>query len=290
MHHLVNPTSLHHHNSGNMSLETLTKQLTTHFNSQDYETCAKTLPAIKVELVKNGLLIPYAGTTVNPNDLLIARSILEIGALTSINLLDYAQFENYISQLKSFYQLSHLETSKNESKIISLFLLLLLSQGDLASFHIELEYFQNRNLTTDDLEKDQYLSIPINLEKWLIDGDYYKIYDFLSQDHNKFPCNEFKLFKNNLVDAVRLEVWENLQKSYDSLPVSNCKLLLFMSNLSDGSFKEKVSEVFGDSGYVVEKGIVYFKNESLVNSAEENDEKKIVKDLLTYAMEMENIV
>ncbi|GME80406.1 unnamed protein product [Ambrosiozyma monospora] len=159
-----------------MSLEELTTKLTAHFNLDDYETCSKLLGKIKIELVKSNLLIPTLHTRTNPNDLIITRSILEIGALVSINLLKMKDFSNYITQLKPFYEIgvNEIPESKNKNKLISLYLLLLLTQDDLASFHIELEKFLNVGLSIDELEKDQYLSIPIKFEKWIIDGDFNK--------------------------------------------------------------------------------------------------------------------
>ncbi|ODV83949.1 hypothetical protein CANARDRAFT_29668 [[Candida] arabinofermentans NRRL YB-2248] len=267
-----------------MSLEELTTKLTAYFNADDYDSCSKILPLIKIELIKNNLLIPSLTTKKNPNDLIITRSILEIGALVSINLLNLKDFSNYITQLKTFYDLVNiLPESQNKNKLLSLYLLLLLTQGDLALFHIELERFNNFGLSVDELERDEFLSIPIKFEKWIIDGSFNKVYELLSSKHN-FPCKEFNLFEKDLLDSIRLTIATNIESGYPSLPLENLKLLLFLKNLSD------VNYYIDQMNWTVENGIIYFNNNLNDLDDEIKDEKLIVKNSLGYAKEMESII
>lgn len=277
-----------------MSLESLTKELTVFFNQEDYANCYDLLPKIKIELIKNNLLVPTSDTKINPNDLMITRSLLEIGALSSINLLKPLEFSNYITQVKSFYELNDiLPISKNQNKLISLYLLLLLTQDNLALFHIELEKFKNFGLNVDDLETDEYLSIPIKFEKWIIDGNFNKVYDILSSKH-KYPCKEFNLFEKDLLDSIRFTISTNIESSYESLPIENLKLLLFLKNSND------INEYIEKMNWLVENNVVYF-NKSLTNTdamiddnddeiVEAKDERLIIKNVIGYGKEMESIV
>lgn len=274
-----------------MSLEQLATKLTESFNSEDYESCHKLLTPIKIQLIEHNLLVPSNHSTVNPNDLIITRSILEIGALVAINLSRMNEFSNYIIQLKPFYELENLPNEGNQkNKLLSLYLLLLLTQGDLAMFHIELENFQNYQLNVDDLENDEFLSIPIKFEKYIIDGDFNKVYETLSSKH-KFPCKEFNLFEDDLLNSIRLNIATDLEKVYKELPLENLKLLLFLKEIQETN---EFIQTFGWS--LSNNGIVDFrKKEKLLGDEasiieEINDEKTIIKNSLIYATEMESII
>ncbi|KAG7880242.1 hypothetical protein KL905_002911 [Ogataea polymorpha] len=266
-----------------MSLEQLTSQLSKSFVANKYAECLKLLPQIKLLLIEQNLLVPSLTTAANPSDLAITRSILEIGALASINSEDLNGFSSYITLLKPFYDLTNLPDSPNKNKLLSLYLLLLLTQGDLALFHIELERLSNFGLSVDELEKDQYFAIPIKFEKWIIDGDFYKVYELLSSKHS-FPCKEFNLFEKELLDSIRLTIATNIESSYTTLPLENLKLLLFLKNLDD------VKSYIDQMGWFVDNGEVHFDKRSSAIEDEINDEKQILKNALTYAKEMESIV
>lgn len=267
-----------------MSLESLTTQLTVSFNDDDYTECVKLLTPIRIELIKSGLLVPNS-PTINPNDMAITRSILEIGALTSLDLQDMTEFSNYITLLRPFYSLPKetLPLSQNQNKLLSLFLLLLLTQGDLALFHVELDKFQNFGLSVDQLEQDEYLSIPIKFEKWIIDGDFIKVYDALSSSH-KFPCKEFNLFEPDLLNSIRLNIAENLQSAYTSLPLENLKMLLFSKS------NDEVEHFIEGFGWSLKNGVVYFSHRPTDADEEVTDEKQIIRNSLGYAKEMESII
>lgn len=273
-----------------MSLEQLTVKLTESFIQGDYETASKILTPIKIELIKYNLLVPTLQTRIDIKDLIITRKILEIGALVSFNLREMNEFANFITQLKPFYEIEQIrEESKEFRKLLSLYLILLLTQDDLALFHIEIENFQNYGMSVDDLEKDDFLSIPINFEKWIIDGDFNKIYDILSTEH-KFPCSEFNIFKDELLNSMRLNIANNLEKVYKELPLENLKLLLFLKQI------DETKQFIENFNWECKNGIVYFnKSETKLNEVfgiieEIEDEKTIVKNALIYAAEMEKII
>lgn len=273
-----------------MSLEQLTVKLTELFLKGDYKTSFKLLTPIKIQLIEHGLLVPALNSTIDVNDLMITRKILEIGALVSLNLLKMNDFSNYIVQLKPFYEIEKIRTESTEfNKLLSLYMILLLTQDDLALFHIELETFQNYGMSVDDLEKDSFLSIPINFEKWIIDGDFNKVYEILSSEH-KFPCAEFNIFKEELLHSMRLNIANDLEKVYKELPLENLKLLLFLKQI------DETKQFIESFNWESKNGIVYFhKRDAKMNQVigiieEINDEKTIIKNSLIYATEMEKII
>ena len=267
-----------------MSLEQLTTKLTEHFQKEDYETCFKLLTPIKIQLIEHNLLVPNFQSKINPNDLQITMSILEIGALISINLFKMDEFSNYIIQLKPFYEINELNSRSNQkNKLLSLNLLYLLTKGDLAMFHIELENFQNFNLNVDDLEKDEFLSIPIKFEKWIIDGDFNKVNEVLSKKNN-FPCKEFNIFESGLLNSIRINISNNIELVYKQLPIENLKILLFLNEISE------VKEFIDQYGWKFEKNIVYFDKNELKFEDNINDDREIIKNSLIYAKEMETII
>lgn len=159
------------------SLSELTKGLKTAFENKRYETCLKLLVPIKIELIKANLLIPALNKAAENEsyrqDLNIAKKILEIGALCSIYCEDFATFMGYYSQLSAFYfsNIKELSESESKSKLISLYLLILLAQNDYTKLHSEFESL-NRYIT--NLEDDAYLSYPVKLERLLMEGSYQK--------------------------------------------------------------------------------------------------------------------
>lgn len=279
-----------------MSLQSITQELYKSYDNQEFERCQKLLVPIKIELIKHNLLVPLANNTTSKdqvNDLKISQKILEIGALTSLVMNNYEGFENYYSQLKPFYSNPHIHLKKehntNSTKIISLYMLYLLSQGLVSRFHIELEslsYFQQYNI-----ESDKYLQFPINLEKNLMEGNYIKIWNLLN-NHENLPCQEYHIFIDTLVNALRLEIAQSLEKTYTSVPISNCKnLLYYPQEESDAVFDQTIHEDL-QVDWVVKDGYVYFHNndDDNVSETKYHNSSKLINNVLNYAEQIESII
>ncbi|ODV82325.1 uncharacterized protein CANTADRAFT_44051 [Suhomyces tanzawaensis NRRL Y-17324] len=277
-----------------MSLQKLTAELYKLFDSQEYEQSLKLLAPIKIELIKHNLLIPLPSNTLTKdqvNDLKIAQRILEIGALASLLTNNYQSFENYFAQLRPFYATAQIYSKQEKlntdaTKIISLYLLYLLSQGLISKFHIELETIYNSSHY--DTEKDKYLSFPINLERNLMEGNYIKIWKLLKEEKN-LPCKEYTHFIDTLINALRFEISKSLEKTYDSIPISNCKnLLYFPQEQSDSVFETILKEQFEVDNWKIEGGVIYFnRNESNGDQAEASS---TVFNALNYAEQIESII
>lgn len=263
-----------------VSLLDMMKSLCAAFSSQDYESCSKLLTPIKVELIKNNLLIPnlQSQSEAYINDLVIARKFLEIGALVSIYLLDFDSFQSFFVQARVYYFCSNpkLSESENKSKLISLYLLVLLSKGEITKFHSQLEYL-SRNI--GNFEEDELLSYPIKVEKLLMEGSYRKAFDLLEFGSK---VSEFDVFTETLTNAIREEIARNTEMAYERLPLISVNALLFFNN-------EKESEKFAlERGWKVEHGSVIFQEEDVAEM--EVDKPSLIEKSLNYAINLETIV
>lgn len=263
------------------ALGDLVEALNTAFLSGNTASCQKLLSTIKLELIKTHLLIPNftkaQSSETYVNDLDIAKKVLEIGALCSVKERNFEAFESYFSQLRVFYfcSIPQLSESVNKSKLISLYLLILLSQGDVTRFHSELEFLGKR---LGNLEEDAFLSYPIKVEKWLMEGSYQRAWDLLK---NESKVAEFNIFTQTLMDAIREEIGRNTELAYHSLPLFNVKALLFFKS-------EKDTEQFALArGWNVSSGCVVFDDEDVV---EDQQQSSIVEKTLDYAINLESIV
>ncbi|KAL6449894.1 RPN12 26S proteasome regulatory subunit RPN12 [Candida maltosa Xu316] len=277
-----------------MSLQKLTAEIYDRFDKGDYESCQQLLIPIKIELIKHNLLVPLPSNTTTKdqiNDLKISQRILEIGALSSLLTNNYSGFENYFAQLRPFYSNDKIHNLKkphvntDTTKIISLYLLYLLSQGLISKFHVELELIYNSNQY--DVEQDNYLKFPINLESNLMEGNYIKIWKLLKEEKN-LPCKEYNHFVDTLINALRYEIAKSLEKTYTSIPISNCKNLLYLpQELSDLNFEKTLKETYEVDNWNFKDGVIYFiKNEGETT----NDNESVIKNVLSYAEQIESIV
>ncbi|KAI3403123.2 rpn12 [Candida oxycetoniae] len=277
-----------------MSLQKLTAEIYFSFEKEDYHKCQQLLTPIKIELIKHNLLVPVDSNTQTKdqlNDIRIAQRILEIGAFSSLFTNDYTGFENYFAQLKPFYTNEKLQNLKkahvntDTTKIISLYLLYLLSQGLISKFHVELESIYN--FEQFDAENDKFLRFPIDLESNLMEGNCIKIWKLLNEEQS-LPCKEFSHFGATLINALRFEIARSLEKTYTSIPVSNCKNLLYLSQeISDAAFEHTLRDSLNLTNWELKNGVLYFtQTESEANI----DNGSIIKNVLGYAEQMESIV
>lgn len=285
------------------SLEVLTNSLKDSFDAKDYNKVEELLNSIKIQLIENELLVPNLNKITDSNyvnDLIISRSILEIGALTSINLEEFEKFENYLQQLRVFYFNSvnneQLSKSINKNKLISLYLLLLLSKGDIVKFHTEYEFL---NVHLKNIDNDIYISYPIKLENWLLEGYYNKAMELIlnNKSEEKLKLKEFNIFNKTLQLAIRTEISRLIEKTYKELPILNAKNLLFLNNEKD------VEYFINENNWKCERGVLYFPkdeadskfNNIALNEEEEEYEnlsnsERLVKNTLKYAIEIDSII
>lgn len=192
-------------------LDAIIRQLSANIASSDHSTSTSLLTRAKLNLLHQNALIPSAST---PHALLhSAQHVLELGALISIRMQDAPAFTRYFQQLQPFYTLSSPQQQpsggtgdkyKSErSKVTGLYLLLLLSQGDYAGFHTQLEALE---AVAEEqgvrLEEDEFVRYPVRLEQWLMEGSYDRMWK--GTRGNEVPSEEFAVFSNvSPIDSSR---------------------------------------------------------------------------------------
>ncbi|KAI8451330.1 SAC3/GANP/Nin1/mts3/eIF-3 p25 family-domain-containing protein, partial [Phakopsora pachyrhizi] len=220
------------------SSEELYKQLDRSFNPSNptnhpSELLGELLTKLKLQLAQSSLLVPSFDdlNSINVDSLTKARHILEIGAFHSVRTHDIPAFERYISQLGPYYNdyKSILKPSQFRYPLIGLNLLRLLTQNKIAQFHTIIECLvkeQNQSSSTGQIEilhSNNFITHPINLERWLMEGSYSKVW--LARE--QVPIQEYHFFVDQLVDTIRSEIARCQEKAYSSLPLTDAGTLLF---------------------------------------------------------------
>lgn len=157
------------------------------------------LSSAKRELLALNALIPTP--TTSAHILLLARQTLETGALLSIRLQQPDAFTRYYQQLLPFYEIPESsyqsdkskDSSSQRSKVTGLYLLLLLTKGDYAAFHTVLEGLEVEQAGKGQgLEGDEFISYPVKLERWLMEGSYDRVWGATKREG--VPSEEYGVF------------------------------------------------------------------------------------------------
>ncbi|KAF3931870.1 hypothetical protein ABW19_dt0207234 [Dactylella cylindrospora] len=281
--------------STNMSdLPTIHTKIISSFAARSHKSTLTLLATAKLTLLNANALIPAPSTS--PQILNQARDILEIGALTSIYLSDTESFSRYYNYLQPFYKLpsSTIPPSQHEAKILGLYLLFLLSQGDSAGFHTALEVLNQEG--TGDSEKGwqwgEFVRYPVTLERWLMEGSYDKVWEATRK--SKTPTEEFDVFTKILVSTLRQEIATSAERAYPSLPISNAKNLLFLDTEKD------VLQFARERDWEIRDGRIYFPLEEEYDDIPDTasvaavktaiSSGTIIENTIGYANELEQIV
>jgi 26S proteasome regulatory subunit N12 len=198
-------------------LQSLVSELHGALERKQLDTANDLLSRAKRALLMQNALIPTSSTP--PQLVVLARQVLELGALASIRQTDAQLFTRYYQQLQPFYDLerhaglpgqnsSNVDFSTSQrSKITGLYLLLLLSMGDSANFHTVLEgLVEEASLQGGRVEDDAYIKYPVELERNLMEGSYDKVWRETKSE--RVPSEDFGLFSN--VSCTRLHFISNI--------------------------------------------------------------------------------
>lgn len=186
-------------------LRAMIRDLHQTLDQKHVDRTAALLTRAKRALLQLNALIPTSST---PHPLIsLAREILELGAITSIRQKDAPSFTRYYQQLQPFYDTErHLQAAFAEdaeinlktsqrSKIIGLYLLLLLSMGNNTEFHTVLEgLVVEASLKGHPVETDPYIKYPVELERSLMEGSYDKVWRETKSE--RVPSEDFGLFSS----------------------------------------------------------------------------------------------
>jgi len=172
------------------------------FDAGDAQIEAATAQLAKLKIAMLGFAslppaAPSAPNEAQKSEMLLAREILEHGALLSVKAMEIPAFERYVAQLKIYYSdcASTLPESQRQYPILGLNLLRLLAQNRIAEFHTELEL-----IPTELQHANIYIKYPAQLEQHIMEGSYNKV---LSAKSEGVFQKEGMYFMDMLVDTVR---------------------------------------------------------------------------------------
>jgi len=249
-------------------------------SNSNLQVCQQMMESMKLQVAT----LPYPPTNVSTDEmkrrLVLGRNILENGALLSLKRRDVPSFERFSTQLKIYYfdygKRYSLPHSALQYQILGLNLLRLLAQSKLDEFHTEVE------LIPSDKQNDIFVRQPLQLEQYMMEGAYNKVL----QARTEVPSESYNIFMDQLMGTVRNAIAECIEKSYDHLRISDASKLLALSNqdLQNLATERKWKTI-------------QINNENFFNFKVETQQtnqlpthKRIIKDALQYAKELERIV
>lgn len=257
------------------------RQLEAAWSKKDLQTTGKLLPKLKIHLLSLSFL-PTGNNEaeMDSRPLLIARSMLEIGAFWSLECGDVFSFERYVAQLKSYYfdYSGILKESDYMYTILGLNLMRLLAQNRLGEFHTELEVFPPDQL------RNVYLKKPVTLEQFLMEGSYHKI--FLSKED--IPDPYYGLFIDILLNTIRDEIAKCTEKAYSQISYTEAARLLMLDN--EQEFTSYVNQRGWNHDTSRQLFVFAVKKEGGTESNEMLRSPLLISQCLGYARELEKIV
>jgi 26S proteasome regulatory subunit N12 len=244
----------------------------------DLQKCGQLLESLKLSLTKLTFL-PTSDPSSAKAELLLARNVLEIGALWSVQVKDIPSFERYMAQLKCYYfdYQSALPPSAHMYQLLGLNLLCLLSQNRVAEFHTEMEL-----LPADQIAKNVYIIHPVSLEQWLMEGSYNKV--FLSKGN--VPAESYTFFIDLLLETIRKEIAECIEKAYERVSLKEAARILFLKD------PKSVVDRAKSKGWLIEGQDLVFitAKKAREDSVSHIPSKELAAQAIEYAKELEMIV
>jgi 26S proteasome regulatory subunit N12 len=153
------------------NLSALLDQLERLFAAGSFERLRLRLAEAKLLLARQHLLTPAPDVSAGGDDIVLARTILEIGAYTSIRRNDKAGFVTYIGYLQTFY--SQGLGGAREAELTGLNLLRLLAENKIAEFHTQLEVI---DITAPTVANSDHVKFARGLEEWIMEGAYNRVW------------------------------------------------------------------------------------------------------------------
>jgi len=196
----------------------LLSQLKAAFSQGDdkLDTCLQYLTQLKITMLDFASLPPAAPSAAQDEELLLAREILEYGALLAIKAIDIPSFERQVAQLKTYYTdcASRLPESPRQYPILGLNLLRLLAQNRIAEFHTELEV-----LPAQLIMSNVYIKFPAQLEQHIMEGSYNKVLSAKQASPGRmrssiilFPADCFPPVSKQSLSCVCLRRMEHMRR------------------------------------------------------------------------------
>lgn len=116
----------------------------------------------------------------------------------TIGLRSFTRLRPFAELIVPFNSLV-LPPSPREYPVRGLYLIRLLTQNRIADFHTTLESLP---LAADSLTANPYIQHPVNLERWLMEGSYSKVWNA----REEAPAEEYKFFVDSLMGTIRYKI------------------------------------------------------------------------------------
>lgn len=84
-------------------------------------------------------------------------------------------------------------------------------------------------LPPQEIQSNIYIKHPVSLEQWLMEGCYNKV--FLSKDN--VPAESYAYFVDILLNTVREEIANCLERAYDNISLPEAVRILFFNNVKE---------------------------------------------------------
>ncbi|XP_052387467.1 26S proteasome non-ATPase regulatory subunit 8 [Carassius gibelio] len=239
--------------------------------------CGEILSKLKISLLELNFL-PTTGTKLTKQQLILARDVLEIGALWSILKKDIPSFERYMAQLKCYYfdYKDELPESSYRHQLLGLNLLFLLSQNRVSEFHTELE-----RLSAKVIQTNTYIKHPVSLEQYLMEGSYNKV--FLAKGN--IPAESYTFFIDILLDTIRDEIAGCIEKAYEQIQFNEATRVLFFSS------PKKMTEYAKKRGWTQSPdGYYSFSTQHQKTEEVSIPSTELAQQVIEYARQLEMIV
>ncbi|XP_068173631.1 26S proteasome non-ATPase regulatory subunit 8 [Antennarius striatus] len=239
--------------------------------------CGEILSKLKVSLLELNFL-PTGRSALTKQQLILARDVLEIGALWSILKKDIPSFERYMAQLKCYYfdYKEELHEAAYMHQLLGLNLLFLLSQNRVSEFHTELE-----RLSARDIQTNVYIRHPVSLEQYLMEGSYNKV--FLAKGN--IPAESYTFFIDILLDTIRDEIAGCIEKAYEQIQFSEATRVLFFSS------PKKMTEYAKKRGWSLSSdGYYSFTSQQQRTEEVTIPSTELAQQVIEYARQLEMIV
>lgn len=247
-----------------------------------YDKVGQMLNDMKTALtLVSASFLPLASSSADDKKcLLVTREVMEIGAQYSIHIKDVPAFERYMASLKTYYwdYADLLTDSAKKNELLGLNLLCLLSQNRTSDFHTELEL-----LPADVILDNPYISCPVRLEQFIMEGKYNMIKDI----KDNVPSKWYKYFIEILLVTIQTEIASCMEKAYEEISVDECKKML---DVDSAGLTRLLAE--RDWHHDKKSGVIRFISEEERKATQtlEIPAKELAEMAISYAKEMEQIV
>lgn len=209
----------------------------------------------------------------------LALEVYEYAVIYSVKCGDKDSFQRFMSCLRPYYaDCDCLNKSSNKTTILGLKLLYLLVENRLSEFHCEIE------LLTEAELKHPHILFCTQIEQYMMIGSYEQVL----QTAQSPPVPYYTFFVSSLLETVRTNIAECMEASYKSLLIKDAmKLLMFKTEAETTAF---IAAQYDHWTVTPATETIHFAPKEQMQKSDVIPSFKIMKEVLSYASELERIV